>query len=105
MDYRVDEKGKVYTTRVTKQRARVRALVHGTYVSGTIHLMPGNRVKDELNGDERFIAITDAQVHDAATEQLLHEGGTILLNKDQVAWLIPGDSYDLDVDGNSGAGA
>ena len=62
MDYRVDEKGKVFTTRVTKASVTVTARVGDSIVQGTIHISPENRLKDELNHVENFIAITDAQV-------------------------------------------
>lgn len=91
MDYRVDEKGKYYTNYVNKRPLGVQVFTQGTVVSGTMHVMLGNRLKDELNRDERFVAITDAQVNDPQSGALLCEGAVILLNKEQIAWLVPMD--------------
>ncbi len=90
MDYRFDEKGKYYTTHVSKRTASVLALAQGTLVSGTVHLMLDNRLKDEMNNGERFIAFTNAQVHELSSGKTLVEGETVILNKDQIVWLVPG---------------
>ena len=95
MDYRLDEKGKYYTTRVNKRAAQVQVVAHGLLISGTMYLMLDNRVKDELNNGERFIAITEAQVREASTNAILLQGETLILNKDQVVCLIPHeDAYE-----------
>ncbi len=91
MDYRLDEKGKYYTTRVTKRSVSVVAFAQGTVISGTMHLLLDNRVKDELNGGEHFVALTHAQVRDLASGQILCEDETVLLNKEHVVWIVPHD--------------
>ncbi len=91
MDYRLDEKGKFYTTHVTKRKASVIAFAHGTLITGMMHLLLDNRVKDEMNGGENFVAVTHAQVRDLASGQILCEDQTVLLNKNQVSWIIPCD--------------
>jgi Family of unknown function (DUF6812) len=104
MDYRLDEKGKYYTKRVSKRSARVELFAQGLLISGTMHLLLDNRVKDELNSGERFIAITRAQVRDPRTGAVLAEGKTLILNKDQIVWLAPDeDTYESTVPGHGGS--
>jgi len=94
MNYQLDQLGKYFTEHIHKQLVPIMALVQGTVVSGNMHLLPNNRVKDELNNGERFIAITEAQVHDVQSCALLYEGAVLLLNKDHITWLIPKEQKD-----------
>ncbi len=91
MDYRFDQKGKYYTTHVRKRAAPVQALVNGMMISGTIHLLLDNRIKDELNNGETFIAITHAQVRDMSKGTIVAEDKTVIVNKDQAVWIIHQD--------------
>lgn len=60
---RVDEKGKVFTQRVRKHCIEVDIETVQDRVHGFLHVMPGNRVKDQLNNrDEQFLAVTFATI-------------------------------------------
>lgn len=48
MDFRVDQKDKYYTTRVSKETVAVTARLQNTIVHGTLYLAPDNRLKDEM---------------------------------------------------------
>ncbi|MGB8646914.1 MAG: hypothetical protein WCF84_16880 [Anaerolineae bacterium] len=89
MDQRFDEKGKYYTTRIHKRSAPVQALVNGMRISGMIHLLQDNRIKDELNNGEHFIAITQAEIRDLSTGVVVAKDETAIVNKDHVVWIIP----------------
>lgn len=91
MDVRVDHKGKYFTERVSKRRVSVIARTPDAIIHGTACLTPDNRLKDELNNGEVFIAITDAQVKDVCDESVLYEAETLLVNKHQLIWIIPYD--------------
>ncbi len=94
MDYRLDQKGKYYTTHVSKRTAHVQILAQGKLISGVMYLLLDNRVKDELNNGERFMAMTDAEVREPGSNTLLSQGETLILNKDQIVWVIPCESRD-----------
>ena len=89
MDFRVDAKGKYYTTHVSKQSVDVTARVKDSIIQGTIHLAPDNRLKDELNGSETFLAVTNAQVWAVDGTQPLYSTPVLMINKDQIAWIFP----------------
>jgi hypothetical protein len=89
MEYRVNEKGKVFTTRVTKRRLLVTACVREWIIQGAIHLTGDNRLKDELNESETFIAVTDAQVNHAQSEQPVFKTAVVIVQKAEIAWIFP----------------
>ena len=89
MDFRVDAKGKYYTTHVSKQSVAVIARVQDSIVHGTVHLSPDNRLKDELNDNETFLAITDAQVWEVNGALPLYSTQVLMLNKSQIVWIFP----------------
>ncbi len=91
MDYRVDEKGKVYTQHVSKLPVPVIVRVEDALIHGTVHLTPGNRLKDELNGDEAFIAITQVKVSAGASQRPLFETEVLILNKQRITWIYPSE--------------
>lgn len=92
MDYRVDAKGKYYTTHVSKRNVPVIARVPGGVVHGMAYLTLDNRLKDELNTGETFLALTDVQVFDESAERLLYESDVLLVNKRHLIWIIPRES-------------
>jgi hypothetical protein len=91
---RVDEKGKTYTQRVTKMGTEVEILtVRGT-IHGYLHLSLGQRVKDLLNNNEQFLAITSALVKATGQGSPTGSGdarevGFMALNKQHIISVIP----------------
>lgn len=89
MQTQVDEKGKYYTDHVTKRGMSVVAAMRGAVVRGVVHLALDNRLKDEMNNAERFIAITKAQVWDADENRLQYQADVLIVNKEQIVWIFP----------------
>ena len=89
MNLRVDAKGKYFTPHVSKQSIAVIARVRDSIVHGTLHLAPDNRLKDELNSNESFLAVTDAQVWEVNGARPLYSIEVLMLNKAQIAWIFP----------------
>ncbi len=89
MDYRVDPKGKVFTTRVTKRNLAVIIGLGAHVIHGTVHLMADNRLKDELNDGEPFIAVTDAKVFQPGFAAPIYESPALIVNKEHIAWILP----------------
>lgn len=91
MGTRYDEKGKIFTDVIQKEPVRV--VIQTTTmqrIRGQVFVKPDERVKDELNHTERFLAVTDASVYDQEGN-LIQQCAFIAVNRDQVAWLIPQD--------------
>ena len=88
MSFEYDEKGKVFTNIVSKRpvAALIQTLTH--LIRGTVHIRQGERVKDELDRDELFLAVTDAAVLNDAGETL-HSAPFLAVRRAQIVWLIP----------------
>jgi len=83
-----EEKGKIFTQVVTKKPIHVTIQTTTQLVRGKIHIRPEDRVKDELNRKDLFIAVTDATVYSEAGKELYHSG-FLSVNTEQIVWLMP----------------
>ncbi len=88
MSYEYDEKGKLFTNIVSKRPvpALIQTVTH--LIRGTIHIRQDERVKDELDRDDLFLAVTDAEVLDAAGKSL-HNAAFLAVRRNQIVWLLP----------------
>ncbi|MBI5304283.1 MAG: hypothetical protein HY868_19275 [Chloroflexi bacterium] len=89
MPLEVDDKGKYFTERISKRGLLVTLSIRGTRAQGTMYLSRDNRLKDEWNNAERFVALTDAKIWSADGARLIRETGLLIVNKDQVDWICP----------------
>jgi hypothetical protein len=88
MAFEYDEKGKIFTDVVTK--VAMEALIQTTthLIRGLIHVPQGERVKNELDRDELFLAVTDAQVL-GPDGKPVHQAGFLAVRRTQIVWIIP----------------
>ena len=85
-----DDKGKFFTQVVHKRPVAVTIQTIYHTIRGTLHVRPDQRVKDELNGNESFIAVTDATVFNQAGDAL-YENPLMIVNHEHIVWVIPED--------------
>ncbi|MGA2113018.1 MAG: hypothetical protein ABSG98_12875 [Anaerolineales bacterium] len=86
----VDPKGKHYTAVVQKRAIPARIQTTRQLIQGKVHAPPDQRVTDELDSPQRFLAVTEAQVFDDQGRPI----GTfpfLSVNKTQIVWLAPAD--------------
>lgn len=88
MSIEYDDKGKYYTNVI--QKVPVPAMVQTTtnLIRGTIHVRHGERMKDEIEGNEQFVAMTDVSVCDMNGKEL-YTGPFLALQKGQIVWVMP----------------
>jgi hypothetical protein len=88
MTIEYDEKGKYFTNII--QKIPIPAMIQTTsnLVRGIVHVRQDERFKDELENDERFLAVTDAAVLDPAGETA-YSAPFIAIQKDQIVWAMP----------------
>jgi len=88
MSFEFDEKGKIFTDLITK--IPVQAIIQTTsqLVRGKVHVRQGERLKDELDRDEPFLAVTDASVV-GQDGQPLFETPFLAVSRSQIIWVIP----------------
>lgn len=88
MGLRFDEKGKFFTDVVAKDAilARIRTVTH--LIRGWVYVRRGDRLRDELNRAEQFLAVTDVTIYGDQGE-ILYSGDFLAVNRDQIVWLLP----------------
>jgi hypothetical protein len=88
MGVRYDDKGKFFTQVITKDAIPVviQTLTHR--IEGNVHVRKDERLSDELNRSEQFMAVTDASIYDLGGQQV-SSSKFIAVNRDHIVWLRP----------------
>lgn len=88
MTIEYDEKGKIFTDIVSKIAvyATIQTTMH--MIRGRIHVRRDQRVIDELDVNENFIAITDVTVL-GADGQTLFQAPFLAVRRSHIVWVIP----------------
>jgi len=88
MSIEFDDKGKIFTEVVPK--VTIPAVVQTTeqLIRGYIHVRRDERLKDELDRDELFLAITDAKIL-GPNGETLHQTRFLAVRRTQIVWVFP----------------
>lgn len=88
MTIEYDEKGKIFTDIVTKVaiQATVQTTTH--LMRGLIHVRRDQRIKDELDVNESFLALTDVTVL-TPDGQALFQAPFLAVRRSQIVWVLP----------------
>ena len=88
MTIEYDEKGKIFTDIVSKIAvyATVQTTTH--LMRGHIHVRRDQRIKDELDRDKSFLAMTDVSVLNS-DGQPLFQAPFLAVQRTQIVWVIP----------------
>jgi hypothetical protein len=83
-----DDKGKIFTEVVSKVaiHATVQTTTH--LMRGQIHVRRDQRIKDELNGSESFLALTDVTVL-GPDGQALFQAPFLAVQRAHIVWVLP----------------
>jgi hypothetical protein len=90
MSIEYDEKGKYYTNVISK--IAVSSILQTTthLIRGLVHIRQGERLKDELENEERYVAVTNASVYDA-NGKVAYSSPFMAVHKSQIVWIMPAD--------------
>ncbi len=90
MSLEFNEKGKYFTDIISKVAvpATIQTVLHR--IEGSIHIRVDERVKDELDRNEPFLAVTNAKIF-GLDGVLLHETDFMTVSRSQIVWVIPRD--------------
>ena len=83
-----DEKGKFFTKLVTKQPVTAEIQLADYRIRGKIHVRPDERLKNELDQQEPFLAITDATIYDKQN-QVQFSTRFMAVNRQHILWIVP----------------
>lgn len=88
MSIEYDEKGKIFTDIVSKISisATVQTTTH--MLRGHIHVRRDQRIKDELDQDQNFLALTDVSVL-GSDGQTLFQAPFLAVRRAHIIWVIP----------------
>ena len=88
MTIEYDDKGKIFTDIVTKvsMPATIQTTTH--LMRGNIHVRRDQRIKDELDLHENFLAITDVNVFGADGQMVFH-APFLAVHRSQIVWVMP----------------
>ena len=59
-------------------------------IEGNLHKRGSFRIKDELNQEERFIAVTNVKIYNGASDKPLTRS-FLALQSDMIVWVAPND--------------
>lgn len=88
MTIEYDDKGKIFTDIVTKiaVQATVQTTTH--LMRGNIHVRRDQRIKDELDSKESFLAITEADIL-GADGQIIFHAPFLAVQRAHIVWVLP----------------
>ena len=88
MDIEIDEKGKYFTEVVSKDLIHSHIQTQTTHIRGNVHVRKGERLSDEINSINGFLAVTSAEIYSAEGE-MLYTSDFLLINRAHIVWLMP----------------
>jgi len=91
MTIEYDEKGKFYTDVITKLPVSVVIQTSTHLIRGNVHVRQGERLKNELERNETFLAVTNATIHDG-DNKVLFTAPFMALHRTQIVWIMPANS-------------
>ncbi len=94
MTIEFDEKGKYFTDIIQKVAvpATIQTVLHR--IEGSIHVRPDQRIKDELDLSEPFLAVTGAVIY-AAEGGILIEADFVSVRREHIVWVVPRDEPEM----------
>lgn len=95
MTIRYDEKGKFFTDVVSKDPVPVIAQTLLHRIEGNVFLREDERLKDALNRDPQFVAMSSVTVS-SLQGQKIYRSDFLLVNKEHIIWII--ESKDREIE-------
>jgi len=88
MNIEFDEKGKFFTNVVTKVSVPATIQTTSQLLRGDVHVRKGERLKDELDRDEPFLAMTNVSII-GANGQVQFDAPFLAVQRSQIVWVLP----------------
>ena len=84
-----DEKGKIFTTIVSKSPVKVLIQLPTNQIQGEIHVRKDGRLKDQLDSANKYIAVTNAIILSQDGSKEITQTKFLSINNSQIIWIIP----------------
>ena len=89
MSIEYDEKGKIFTDIISKVSVQATIQTTTHIMHGHLHVRRDQRIKDELDQTEKFLALTDVSVL-GPDGQTLFQAPFMAVQRAHIIWVIPG---------------
>jgi hypothetical protein len=93
-----DEKGKIFTEVVRKRPVNVHVQTSKHLIRGKFHVRLNERIKDELDRSETFIALTEAEIYDSKGG-VIYQCRFLSVNRLDIVWLFQDNDLENDGEG------
>jgi|SRR5688572_4352732 len=101
MTIEYDEKGKFYTNVISKISVSSLLQTSSHLIRGLVHVRQGERLKDELENNEEYIAVTNASIYDS-NGAVAYSSPFLAVQKSQIIWIMPVDEDSSSTKGEVG---
>ena len=88
MTIEFDDKGKFYTDVITKTAVPAIIQTATQSIHGSIHIRRDERFKDEMDREDKFLAVTDATIY-SIEGQVLYQCEFLSIQRSHIIWAIP----------------
>ncbi len=88
MSTHYDDKGKFFTDIISKKAIPVTIQTISNRIEGIVHARRGERLKDELNSSEQFLAVTDAVIYNHEDAEL-YRINFLAVHRNNIIWIFP----------------
>ncbi len=88
MTIEYDEKGKIFTDIVSKVAVQATIQTTTHMIRGNLHVRRDQRLKDELDLNENFLALTDVSVL-GPDGQTLFQAPFLAVRRSHIVWVMP----------------
>lgn len=88
MTFEYDEKGKIFTDIVSKVAVPSTIQTTTHLIRGHLHVRRDQRIKDELDLNENFLALTDVSVI-GPDGQTLFQAPFLAVRRSHIVWVLP----------------
>ena len=83
-----DEKGKFFTDVISKDVILSHIQTQTHHIRGYVHVRRGERLSDEINIPNVFLAVTDAEIINPQGD-ILFVSKFLAVNRGHIVWLMP----------------
>ena len=91
MTIEYDDKGKMFTDIVTKRPVLATVQTTKHLIHGNIHVRMDQRIKDELDLEDKFLAVTDVSIL-GTDGQVLFQAPFLAINRAHIILVLPEQS-------------
>ena len=83
-----DEKGKYFTEVISKNVILSHIQTQTYHIRGYVHVHKDERLSDEVNSTNIFLAVTNAEIYNSEGV-ILYTSDFLLVNRGHIVWLMP----------------